>query len=247
MTAREEFEIEKKQNICAQGDDVGLRDLALTFMRETGRYKYTYNFSWMGFPVIQFPQDLIAVSEIIFRTQPDLIIETGVAHGGGLIFYASLLEMIDNAGIVVGVEVDLREHNRRAILDHSLARRIRLIDGSSTSPEVIAAVNDLAAAATSTLVVLDSNHTHEHVLRELELYAPLVRVGGYLVVFDTTIEDQPEGFFTGKPWDKHNNPKTAVREYLRRTDRFVVDPEIENKLLITVAREGYLRCVKPAS
>lgn len=246
MTPREQFEIEKQQNIRDQGANEGLRDLALAFMRDTGKYKYTYNFSWMGFPVIQFPQDLMAMSEIIFRTRPDLIIETGVAHGGGLIFYASLLEMFGIDGTVVGVEVDLREHNRKAILDHPLARRIRLIDGSSTAPDVIGAVNDLAAQATSTLVVLDSNHTHDHVLRELELYAPLVRPGGYLVVFDTTIEDQPEGFFPDKEWDKHNNPKTAVREYLKRTNRFVVDAEIENKLLITVAREGYLRCVNPA-
>lgn len=244
MTPREQFEKEKSDNIRALGGDEQLRELALTFMRETGKYKYTYNFSWMGFPVIQFPQDLMAMSEIIFRTRPELIIETGVAHGGGLIFYASQLEMMGLPGTVVGVEVDLRAHNRQAILSHPLSRRIKLLDGSSTAPEVVAAVSELAAQVTSTLVVLDSNHTHAHVLRELQLYAPLVRPGGYLVVFDTTIEDQPEGFFGGKDWDKHNNPKTAVREFLRGNDRFVVDAEIEDKLLITVAREGYLQCVK---
>lgn len=244
MTPREKFEQEKESNVRAQGLDSGLRDIALDFMRETGKYQYTYNFSWMGFPIIQFPQDVMALAEIIFSTKPDLIIETGIAHGGGLIFYASLLELIGGAGKVAGIELALRDYNRSAIMNHPLAKRITLIDGSSVSPPVIDKVTELADAAANVLVILDSNHTHDHVLRELELYSPFVKAGGYLVVFDTTIEDQPEGYFTNKPWDKLNNPKTAVREFLRRTDRFIVDRQIEDKLLITVAREGYLRCVK---
>jgi len=242
-----EFKRNKDNNIRAQGADKNLQDLALTFMRETSKYQYTYNFSWMGVPVIQFPQDLLAVAEIVFNVKPDLIVETGVARGGGVIFYASLLELIGGPGQVIGIDIDLRDGNRAVINGHRMAHRIELIDGSSISPAVFAKVSELAKGAARVLVILDSDHTHNHVLQELRLYSPLVKSGGYLVVFDTTIEDVPDGFFGGKPWSKTNNPKTAVREFLRSSDRFVVDERIENQLLITVAREGYLRCIKDPS
>lgn len=244
MSPLERFKQKKLANIQAQGADQGLKDLALAFMRETGKYEYTYNFSWLGVPIIQFPQDLFAVAEIIFETRPDVIIETGIAHGGGLIFYASMLELLGETGKVIGVDIALRDHNRTAIRNHPMGRRIELVDGSSIAPDVVAKVSKLAGASERILVVLDSDHTHEHVLRELELYTPLVRAGSYVIVFDTTIEDQPPGFFGDKPWNKSNNPKTAVREFLRRNDRFQIDRDIEAKLLITVAREGFLRCVK---
>jgi cephalosporin hydroxylase len=237
------LEEERRENARKLADAQHLRDLALDFMRETGPYKYTYNFRWMGVPVIQFPQDLLAVQEIIWDTRPEVVVETGVAHGGGLVFYASMLEMAGIDGRVVGVEVALREHNRRALAGHPMARRIEIVEGSSIDPATAARVAALAAGR-RTLVILDSNHTHAHVLAELDLYSPLVHKGGYLIVFDTTIEDQPEGFFAGKPWTKTDNPKTAVREFLRRGSRFEVDREIESRLLITVAREGYLRCIR---
>jgi len=220
-----------------------LKDLALDFMRETGPYRYTYNFRWMGVPIIQFPQDLVALQEIIWDTRPEVIIETGIAHGGGLVFYASMLEMAAIDGLVLGVEIDFRAHNRKVIDAHPLARRIKVIDGSSTDKATVAKVGQLVAGRRA-LVILDSNHTHEHVLAELQAYAPFVKKGGYLVVFDTTIEDQPEGFFAGQAWSKTNNPKTAVREFLRTNKRFEVNTELESRLLITVAREGYLRCVE---
>ena len=244
MNAREQFDKEKEDNIRAQGADESLRHLALTFMRETGKYQYTYNFSWMGVPIIQFPQDLLAIAEIVFQTKPDLIVETGIAHGGGLVYYASLLELLGGQRRVVGVDIALRDHNRAAILAHPMARRIEIIDGSSTSAEVVKKVSDLAAGASRVLVILDSDHTHRHVLGELDLYSPLIRSGGYLIVLDTTIEDQPNGFFRNRPWNKTDNPKTAVREFLRANRRFVVDRAVEDKLLITVAREGYLRCIE---
>jgi cephalosporin hydroxylase len=244
MSPLDKFGREKAANIQAQGADQGLKDLALAFMRETGKYQYTYNFSWMGVPVIQFPQDLFAVAEIIFETRPDIIIETGVAHGGGLIFYASMLELLGGEGKVIGVDVALRDHNRSVIKSHPMARRIRLVDGSSIAPGVIGKVSELVGRSSRVLVILDSDHTHHHVLRELELYSPFVRVGGYVVVFDTTIEDQPAGYFGDKPWTKSNNPKTAVREFLQTNNRFEIDHDIEAKLLITVAREGFLRCIK---
>jgi cephalosporin hydroxylase len=241
--ALQKFEIEKQRNIQLLGANDALKQLALDFMRETGDYKYTYNFTWLGLPVIQFPQDLQAMQEIIWNVRPEVIIETGIAHGGGLVFYASMLELLGGDRFVVGIDIDIRAHNRARIENHFLARRIRMLEGSSIDDDIAVRASDLARGKT-TVVVLDSNHTHEHVLRELQLYSPLVAPGSYLVVFDTTIEDQPDGFFKSRPWNKANNPKTAVQEFLKDNDRFVVDRDIENKLLISVAREGYLRCVR---
>jgi cephalosporin hydroxylase len=237
------FETEKRQNIEALEADAELKQLALDFMRETGKHKYTYNFTWLGLPIIQFPQDLQALQEIIWSVKPDVIIETGIAHGGGLVFYASMLELLGGDGQVVGVDIDIRAHNRARVESHPLARRIQMLQGSSVDEEIVRRVSVLARGKKA-LVILDSNHTHEHVLSELRLYSPLVSCGSYVVIFDTTIEDQPEGFFKDRPWSKSNNPKTAVREFLQTNNRFVVDKEIESKLLITVARDGYLRCVR---
>jgi cephalosporin hydroxylase len=185
------------------------------------------------------------MQEIVWGYQPDLIVETGVARGGSLIFYASLLELIGN-GEVLGIDIDIRKDNRAAIEGHPLFKRnrIRLIEGSSVDPAVVSEVHRRAATAKRTLVVLDSNHTHEHVLAELRAYAPLVRRGGHLVVMDTTIEDAPENLWPDRPWSKGNNPKTAVQEFLADTDRFEVDRSMQDKLLITVALGGYLRCIK---
>jgi cephalosporin hydroxylase len=238
-----QFDEEKRRNITALGDDAGMNRLALDLMRESAKYKYTYNFNWMGIPVIQFPQDLMALQEIIWETRPDLIIETGIAHGGGLVFYASMLDLFGGDGRVLGIDIDIRAHNRRRIDAHPMSRRIAMLEGSSTDPAIVSQATAMAAGE-RTMVVLDSNHTHDHVLAELNMYGPLVSAGSYLVVFDTTIEDQPPGFFGDRPWDKGNNPKTAVWEFLRSNDRFVIDKEIEAKLLLTVARDGYLRCVK---
>jgi cephalosporin hydroxylase len=190
------------------------------------------------------PQDIVAMQEIIWRVKPDLIIETGIAHGGSLIFYASMLELIGGGGRVIGIDVEIRAHNRSEIEKHPMAKRISMIEGSSTEPEIIQQVRGLADGCRRILVALDSNHSHDHVRRELELYSPLVTKDSYLVVFDTAVEDMPDNFFPDRPWKKGNNPKTAVWEFLKTTDRFVVDKETENKLLITVAPDGYLRCVK---
>jgi cephalosporin hydroxylase len=239
----EQFEREKAANVQKLGADPRLRQLAFDFLRETGPYRYTYHFTWLGRPVIQFPQDLVAIQEIIWRVRPDLVIETGVAHGGGLVFYASLLELLGGDGRAVGIDIDIRPHNRAAIEAHPLARRITLLEASSTDEAVADRVRELARGR-RVLVVLDANHTHAHVLRELELYSPLVQPGSYVIVLDTAIDYLPEGYFPDRPWGKGNNPKTAVEEFLRRSDRFVIDEEMRAKLLITVAADGYLKCVK---
>jgi len=240
------YKEECRSNVSRMIGSKYLKKLNLDWICETAKYKYTYNFEWLGRPIIQFPQDIMAMQEIIWRVKPDLIVETGIAHGGSLVFYASMLELLGGNGRVLGIDIDIREHNRVEIVKHPLFKRITMIQGSSTNEEVVQQVRNASKNKKSkaVLVVLDSNHTHDHVLKELELYSPLIRKGSYVVVFDTIIEDMPEDFFPDRPWGKGNNPKTAVWEFLRTNDRFVIDKDIENKLLITVAPDGYLKCIK---
>ena len=213
-----------------------------TELKDTVDHKYAYNFSWMGRPIIQFPQDMMAMQEILWSVKPDLVIEAGVAHGGSILYYASLLELIGH-GEVLGVDIDIRPHNREAIESHPMARRVRLLQGSSIDAATIDQVRALAHGKRA-VVVLDSNHTHDHVLAELRAYAPLVCQGGYCVVMDTLIEDMPARLVGDRPWGLGNNPKTAVREYLRDHPQFEVDRAIDGQLLISVATGGYLRRVK---
>lgn len=238
------FDGEMRQRIERLGADEDMVRLSHRWLRETIRRDYSYNFSWLGRPIIQYPQDIQAMQEIIWDVQPDLIIETGIAHGGSLVFYASMLELLGGDGHVVGIDIDVRAHNRDAIEAHPMFRRITLIEGASTDDDIVQTVHDLARGKKRVLVALDSNHTHAHVLRELDLYSPLVSKGSYVVVFDTIIEIMPEGFFADRPWDKGNNPKTAVHEFLRTNERFAIDVDIQNRLLITASLDGYLRCVK---
>lgn len=222
-------------------DDEELKIGTRAFMKQIIRTNYIFNFSWLGRPVIQLPQDLMAMQEIIWKIRPDFIIETGVARGGSLIFYASMLEMIGK-GKVIGIDIDIREHNLAEIKDHPLFHRTTLIEGSSVSQDVIAQVKTITSGAESVLVSLDSNHTHEHVLKELELYTPFVSKGSYCVVFDTAVEDFSREFpILDRPWGPGNNPKTAVWEFLKTNDRFVIDKDIETRILLTAAPDGYLK------
>ncbi len=240
----EEFDERNRLFVERMGADESLRRLTREWFAAVSKFEYSYHFTWLGRPIIQFPQDMVAVQEIIWRVKPDLIIETGIARGGSLIFSASMLELLGGDGLVVGVDIDIREHNRVEVEQHPLAKRIRMVQGSSVAAETLAAVMQYAAGKQRVLVMLDSNHTHEHVLRELELYSPLVKEGSYLVVFDTIIGEMPEDFSRERPWGPDDNPLTAAREFLRKNDRFEVDREFDHKLLITVAPSGYLRCVK---
>lgn len=235
---------EDKKLSRSESADAGLRELSSNWVNETAQYRYVYNFTWLGIPVIQFPQDIVAMQEVIFQVKPDLIIETGIAHGGSLILYASMLELMGGDGQVLGVDVDIRAHNREKIENHPMVKRITMFEGSSISDEIASRVRAFAAGKKRILVVLDSNHTYEHVRREIELYSPLVGLGSYLVVFDTVVENMPPDAFPDRPWGKGNNPMTAVREFISRTDRFQIDREIDRRLLISAAPEGYLKCVK---
>jgi len=248
-TPEEEFCLEVSHNIDGLGKDSAVQDLSLRWINTIVPHKYTYNFRWMGRPIIQLPQDMIAMQEIIWSVQPDLIIETGIAHGGSLIFWASMLELNAICGgpqtaEVLGVDIDIRVHNRQAIEAHPMAKRISMIQGSSIDPAVIEQVQAKAAGKQRVIVCLDSNHTHEHVLAELEAYAPLTSVGSYCIVFDTIIEDIDASLFPDRrPWSPGNNPKTAVWEYLQAHPEFEIDKKMDHKLLISVAPDGYLKRV----
>ncbi len=236
-----------------------LEKLSLQWLDASARAGYSYNFCWMGRQIIQYPQDMVAVQELIWTVKPDLIVETGIACGGSLILSASMLALLDVSDAiesgeminprqskrkVIGVDLDIRLVNREAIEAHPMASRISMIEGSSVAPHVVAEVHALASQYSRILVFLDSNHTHEHVLAELEAYAGLVSRGSYCVVFDTAVEDLPTELFPDRPWGPGNNPKTAVWEFLKHNDRFEIDMDIESKLLITVAPDGYLKCIK---
>jgi len=238
------FEERNAELIERMSADEELKQVTSDWLVRSSRYEYSYHFKWLGRPIIQFPQDIVAVQEIIWNVRPQLIIETGVARGGSIVFSASMLELIGGDGRVLGIDVDIRAHNRNAIEQHPMFRRISLIEGSSLDEKIVEQVFALAKDKRPVLVMLDSNHTHEHVLRELELYSPLVTRGGYLIVFDTVVEEMPDDFYPDRPWGRGNNPRTAVDEFLKHNDRFERDREIEDKLLITTARGGYLRCVK---
>lgn len=237
-----EMVIEKK-SIKKMGMDKELLEMSTKFITDSAKYKYSYHFDWLGRPIIQFPQDIIAIQEIIWNVKPDLIIETGIAHGGSLIFSASILELIGH-GEVLGIDIEIRPHNRKAIEEHFLSKRIKMIEGSSIEKETISKVEEIVQGKKKILVILDSNHTHGHVIEELQHYSKFVNKDSYLIVLDTIIEDMPQNFFKDRSWDKGNNPKTAVHEFLKKNQRFKIDKEIETKLLITVAPDGYLKCIK---
>jgi cephalosporin hydroxylase len=225
-------------------NDEQLEELTKSWFKRASSYEYDYHFRWLGRPIIQYPQDMVAMQEIIWNVQPDLIIETGVARGGSTVFYASMMELLGGDGEVVSIEIDHREYNKQALDDHPMNDRFRVIEGSSTDDTIATEVEELAEDAETVLVALDSHHTHDHVRREIDLYAPLVTKGSYLVVFDGIVEEMPPEFTDNKPWGPGNNPKTATQEFLAETERFEIYQEMDKKLLISVAPSGYLRCTQ---
>jgi cephalosporin hydroxylase len=242
------FHDEVARRLEDNGRNETLKQTAHAFLEASTQPKYSYNFSWLGRPIIQYPQDMVAMQELIWSIQPNLIIETGIAHGGSLIFSASMLELNAACGgpadaHVIGVDIDIRAHNREAIEAHPMSKRITMIQGSSIDAGVVEKVHAAARGRDRVLVCLDSMHTHDHVLAELEAYAPLATIGSYCVVFDTVIEDFPEDMYPDRPWAPGNSPKSAVKQYLRAHREFVIDKSIDHKLLISVAPDGYLRRV----
>ena len=250
MDAETQFRREREQNILAMNRDKNTKRIGRLFLDHVMDYKYGYYFTWMGRPIIQNPQDMVMLQERIMELRPDLIVETGIAHGGSLIFSASMLELLDSFGPdplipreVVGIDIDIRPHNRSAIEAHPMSRRIRMLEGSSTAPEIVEQVYAIARAHKKTMVLLDSCHTHEHVLAELECYAPLVSVGSYIVVYDTIVEFADQEY-ADRPWKKGNNPYTAAQAFLRGHSEFVRDDTAEEKCVLTVCPGGWLRRVR---
>jgi cephalosporin hydroxylase len=241
---RLQFEVQKRLDASAMAVDDALRRKALEVVVESDRHNWSYQWSWLGVPIIQMPPDVIATQEVIWETRPEVVIETGIARGGSLILHASILEVIGE-GRVIGIDIDIRDHNRRSIESHPLAKRITMLEGSSVDPDLVARVGAEIAGAERVMVILDSNHTHQHVLDELHLYSPLVTEGQFLIVADTVVEDIPAQGHRPRPWGPGDNPGTACAQFLKETDRFIRDPFINDKLLITSSPGGYLRCVKP--
>ena len=235
---------EVRDNIRRLREDRDLHALSRMWARAVAPYKYAYNFSWMGRPIVQVPQDVMALQELIFKVEPRVIVETGIAHGGSLVFHASMLSLLGGDRLAIGVDREIRPHNRTALEAHPMRERFALVEGSSTDPAIVQQVYDLVDGRGPVLVVLDSDHTHEHVLAELRAYAPLVGAGSYLVVLDTLVSDLPEELYAGKRWSRTSNPRSAVTEFLRECPRFSIDEDVDAKLLISVGPGGYLRATE---
>jgi len=255
----EQFRRTGMQEIQAQAADEEFTRLNREWMNRSLEHNYSYHFEWLGRPVIQYPQDLVAMQELIWSVKPDLIVETGIAHGGSLVFSASMLALLDLAEAlragepfdptnrrrkVVGIDIDVRPHNRAALEAHPMMPWITIIEGSSVVPKTVADVHSIAGRYARVMICLDSNHTHDHVLAELEAYSSLVSVGSYCVVFDTVVQDIPAALSAQRPWGPGDNPKTAVHQYLATHPEFEIDRGIHDKLMITVARDGFLRRVR---
>ena len=251
-----QFEMESLARAESWKPGMPMVDHATAFLRASAEQQYSYNFFWMGRPIIQYPQDIVAVQELIWKIKPDLIVETGIAHGGSLIFSASMLaqlelvEALETGQLlnpakpkrhVIGVDIDIREHNRAAIEAHPMSNRITMIQGSAIDPDVVAQVKSKTEGFSKVMVMLDSMHTHDHVLAELEAYSPMVTPGSYCIVFDTLIENMDDDCYSDRPWGKGDNPLTAVRQFLKSDTKFEIDHTIDQKLLISVAPEGYLK------
>jgi cephalosporin hydroxylase len=256
MDPVKQFADERRERLAAYASDTAFRTLSQNWLEASMRRKYVYNFDWLGRPIIQYPQDMWAVQEVIWQVKPDLVIETGIAHGGSLILSASILAMLDyceamEKGVsldprqskrkVIGIDIDIRPHNRTALEAHPLGRMLHLVEGSSVAPETVAKVKAAAKGHQKVMVFLDSMHTHDHVVAELEAYAPMVSKGSYCVVFDSFVEDMPADLFPDRPWSPGDNPKTALKHFLKSHPEFVIDPDYDRKLMVTVASEGFLK------
>lgn len=240
-----QFLTERNLDIASMGDDEILREKSLDWMLHADKYKYTYNFTWMGRPIIKFPNDMVVQQELMWMLKPDLVIESGIAHGGSLIFTGSMMEMMGIDGKVVGIDIDIREHNRTAIEKHPMSKRITMYEGDSVAPDMVEKVRAHTEGKKCVMVILDSLHSHEHVYKELLAYAEMTTVGSYCILPDTFIEFFPKGYYSdNRPWDVGDNPYTAMKQYLDETDLFEIDRSLTAKAMITETIDGYLKRIR---
>lgn len=251
MSARRDAETQRTERrpgdaaaVAALAADPDAKRVAREWMEVATRHGYSYNFTWLGVPIIQYPEDIVTVQELIWRAEPDLVIETGIAHGGSLLLSASILRLLGGEREVLGVDVDIRAHAREILATHPLAGAVTTVEGSSVAPDVLDRVREVAGRHERILVILDSDHTAAHVAAELDAYADLVSVGSYLVAMDTVIRWLPEDAFRDRPWGADDNPWTAVDAFLEADDRFVRASEVDDRLLATAAQGGYLRRIR---
>jgi len=244
MDPIKKFYEKRLTDIMKMGKDSKLRKMTIDWMLKANEYKYTYNFKWMGRPIIQYPNDMFIIQELVWQIKPDLIIETGIAHGGSIIFLASMLELIGKKGKVIGIDIDIRKHNKNEIEKHPMIKRIIMIEGSSTDDAVIDKVYNIAENKKVIMVILDSNHTHSHVIKEMNFYGKLVTVGSYMVIFDTCIENFPKGYCKNRQWDVGNNPMTALDEFLEKNNNFIIDEFLNSKAILSNAPRGFLKRFK---
>jgi hypothetical protein len=241
----QQFLDERNADIERMGSDQELRQKSIDWMIHADRYKYTYNYSWMGRPIIKFPNDMVIQQELMWELKPDLVIETGIAHGGSIIFTASMMEMMNIDGEVVGIDVDIRPHNRTKIEAHPMMKRITMYEGDSVSDAMVEKVRVHTNGKKCVMVILDSLHSHAHVYKELRSYAPMTTLGSYCILPDTFIEFFPKGYYSEtRPWDVGNNPHSAMKQYISETDNFEIDHARTDKAMITETIDGYLKRVK---
>lgn len=239
--AHPDYIAERDARVVDLSNDEEFKSISNQWRQMALERKYMNNFSWLGRPIIQLPGDIMAVQELISSIKPTVVVETGIAHGGSLLLSASVLHLNKIEGKVIGVDIDIRPHNYNAIRESSFFGMIELIEGSSIDEQVFSKINDLITDEDKVMVFLDSNHTHDHVMQELDLYSRLVSIGSYMVVFDTHVEDMPDDYvWEDRPWGKGNNPKTAVHEWIVSNTNFEIDNDIEHKVMLTSAPDGFL-------
>ena len=252
------FEQECFEETQKQAKDRSFVKLSDNWLNQSWKHKYTYHFQWLGRPIIQMPQDIVAIQEIIWDIKPDLIIETGIAHGGSICLSASLLALLElediknnpssclkkNKRKVIGIDIDIRKHNKEKINNHFLSDRIEMIEASSIEPNAFEKIKMISQNYSNIMVMLDSNHTEDHVLKELELYGSLVSKNSYCIVFDTVVAKMDSGFSKDRPWNKKNSPQSAKEKFLQKNKNFIIDYSIDKKLLLSMAPGGFLKKIK---
>ena len=238
---RQQFLSDRKELIggMAKDQEVAARNLDLLVASDKNGYSYMWD--WLGVPIIQMPADIVAMQEIIWKTRPDVIVETGIARGGSAILHTSLLRLTGKPGKVIAVDIDIRAHNRETIESHPLGDGVTLIEGSSVDPVIIDKIRSLIPADSRVMVVLDSDHTHSHVLAELQLYSQFVTPGMYLIAADTFVEELPVQLHRPREWGPGDNPKTAVDSFLASAPDFKLDADLAAKMLMSSSAAGYLR------